>query len=115
MCIRDSVTSVRRRRRDLALLKTLGFTRWQLAAVVAWQATVAVAIGAIVGIPTGIILGRALWDLFAREIYAVPEPTVPALTIALIGIGALVLANLVAAIPGRRAARTQTVVLLHAE
>ena len=34
-------TSVRRRRRDLALLKTLGFTRRQLAAAVAWQASVA--------------------------------------------------------------------------
>jgi hypothetical protein len=109
------VTSVRRRRHDLALLKTLGFTRRQLAAVVAWQATIAVTIGTIVGIPTGIILGRTLWDLFAREIYAVPEPTVPALTIALIGVGALVLANLVAAIPGRQAARTPSALLLREE
>ena len=31
------IASVRRRRRDLALLKTLGFTRRQLAAAVAWQ------------------------------------------------------------------------------
>ena len=109
------VTSVRRRRRDLALLKTLGFTRRQLAAVVAWQSTIAVAIGVIVGIPVGIILGRALWYEFAREIHAVPEPTVPSLTIALIALGALVLANVVAAIPGRQAARTQTAVLLRAE
>ena len=35
------IASVRRRRRDLALLKTLGFTRRQLAAVVIWQASVA--------------------------------------------------------------------------
>src|SRR5256885_12986605 len=31
--------SVRRRRHDLALLKTLGFTKRQLAAAVAWQAS----------------------------------------------------------------------------
>ncbi len=109
------VTSVRRRRRELALLKTLGFTRRQLAAVVAWQSTIAVAIGTIVGVPSGIIIGRALWDLFADEIHAVPEPTVPALTIALVAIGALVLANVVAAIPARLAARTETAVLLRAE
>ena len=45
----------------------------------------------------------------------VPDPTVPAVTIALIAIGALVVANLVAAIPGRQAARTKTAVLLRAE
>ena len=98
------ITSVRRRRRDLALLKTLGFTRRQLAGVVTWQATIAVTIGAIIGIPLGVVLGRSLWDLFAREIHAVPEPTVPALTIALVALGALLLANIVAAIPGRQAA-----------
>jgi hypothetical protein len=109
------ITSVRRRRRDLALLKTLGFTRRQLAAVVSWQATIAVGIGTIVGVPVGIILGRALWNLFARAIYAVPEPTVPALAVALIALGALVLANLVAAIPAQLAAGTKTAVLLRAE
>ena len=109
------VTSVRRRRRDLALLKTLGFTQRQLAAVVSWQSTIAVAIGTVVGVPIGIVVGRALWDLFAREIHAVPDPTVPVGTIALVAVGALVLANLVAAIPARLAARTQTGVLLHAE
>jgi hypothetical protein len=109
------IASVRRRRRELALLKTLGYTRRQLAAVVAWQSTIAVAIGTIIGIPVGVIIGRSLWDLFARAIHAVPQPTVPTLTIALIAIGALVLANLVAAIPGLQAARTQTAVLLHAE
>jgi hypothetical protein len=33
------IASVRRRRRDFALLKTLGFTRGQLAAAVAWQSS----------------------------------------------------------------------------
>ena len=98
------ITSVRRRRRELALLKTLGFTRRQLAAAVAWQASVAVAIGAVIGIPVGIVIGRALWDRFATALHVVPEPTVPAVTIALIGLGVLVLANVVATIPGRQAA-----------
>jgi ABC-type antimicrobial peptide transport system permease subunit len=97
------------------LLKTLGFTHHQLGAVVARQSSVAVGIGILVGVPVGIILGRSLWDLFAHAIHAVPNPTVPALTIALIAIGALLLANLVAAVPARQAARTQTAVLLRAE
>jgi hypothetical protein len=109
------MTSVRRRRRDLALLKTIGFTRRQLAAAVAWQSSVAVAAGAVVGVPVGIALGRFLWDLFARQINVVPEPTVPGLWVILIAVGALALANLVAALPGRVAARTPTALLLRAE
>ena len=109
------VASVRRRRHELALLKTFGFTRRQLAATVAWQASVAVGLGAVVGVPLGIVLGRFLWDLFAHEIDAVPLPTVPGVTIALIAVGALVLANVVAAIPGRIAAKTATDSLLRTE
>jgi hypothetical protein len=109
------IASVRRRRRDLALLKTLGFTRRQLAAVVAWQSTIAVAVGTVVGVPLGIVLGRVLWDLFAHQVHVVPSPNVPVLTIVFIAAGALALANLVAAIPGRQAARTPTALLLQAE
>jgi MacB-like periplasmic core domain/FtsX-like permease family len=109
------IASVRRRRRSLALLKTLGLTRRQLAAVVGWQASVAVAIGAAVGVPVGIAVGRSLWDLFARQVHVVPQPTVPALSIALIALAALVLANVVAAIPGRLAARTPAALFLRAE
>ena len=106
------VASVRRRRRDLALLKTLGFTRGQLAAAVAWQSTVAVAIGVVIGVPLGIVLGRNLWVLFAVEIHAVPAPTVPAVSVLVIAIGSLVLANVVAAIPGRLAASTPAALAL---
>jgi ABC-type antimicrobial peptide transport system permease subunit len=107
--------SVRRRRHELALFKTLGFTRRQLAATVAWQASISVALGVIIGLPLGIITGRTLWNRFAGALHVVPQPSVPAITVALIALGALVLANLVAAIPGRQAARTETAVLLRAE
>jgi hypothetical protein len=107
--------SVRRRRRDLALLKALGFTPRQLRAAVAWQATVAAVIGIIVGLPVGILAGRALWTLFADNLNAVPDPTVPVLSMILVVLGALVFANLVAALPGRDAARTSTALLLRTE
>jgi ABC-type antimicrobial peptide transport system permease subunit len=109
------IASVRRRRRELALLKTLGFVRRQLAAAVAWQSSIAVAIGEVIGVPVGILLGRTLWDLFAHEINAVPMPSVPGLVIALIVVGALVLANVVAAVPGRMAAGTSTALVLREE
>jgi ABC-type antimicrobial peptide transport system permease subunit len=106
---------VRRRRRDLALLKSLGFTQRQLAAAVAWQASVSAAVGIVIGVPVGIAVGRTLWTLFAREIYAVPHPTVPVLSVVLVALGTLVVANLVAFVPGRMAARTPTALLLRAE
>jgi ABC-type lipoprotein release transport system permease subunit len=109
------LASVRRRRRELAVLKILGFTSSQLRAVVAWQSNVAVAIGAVVGIPVGITIGRTLWDLFAQETNAVPSPAVPVVSIVLIALGALVLANVVAAIPGRIAARTPAALVLRTE
>jgi ABC-type antimicrobial peptide transport system permease subunit len=109
------LTSVRRRRRDLALLKALGFTRRQLSEVVAWQSTVSVAIGVVIGLPLGIVFGRAMWDLFAHELFAIPDPSVPVLATGLVALGALLLANLVAAVPGRRAANTSTSLILNAE
>jgi hypothetical protein len=109
------VTSVRRRRRDLALLKALGFTPRQLARVVAWQATVTAFAGVIVGVPLGILIGRQLWTLFARNINAVPDPTVPTVSVIVVALGSLIFANLVALIPGRIAARTTTALALRAE
>jgi hypothetical protein len=109
------VASVRQRRRDLALLKTIGFVRRQLAAAVAWQATTAAVVGIVVGIPLGIVVGRWLWDLFAVQIDAVPYPTVSVTSVVLVALGTLVLANVVAALPARAAARTPTALMLRAE
>ena len=109
------IASVRRRRRDLAILKALGFTQRQLATTVAWQSSVAVVGGTVVGLPLGIVAGRLLWDQFARAIHVVPAPSVPMLTMLLVAAGAFVLGNLVAFVPGRSAARTPTALLLSAE
>ncbi len=109
------IASVRRRRREFALLKTLGFTQRQLAATVAWQSSVPAIVGVIFGLPLGIAFGRWLWTLFARGISVVPYPTVPVLPMVVVALGAIVFANLVAVIPGRVAARTPTALLLWTE
>ena len=109
------VASVRRRRRELAMLKAMGFTRRQLASAIAWQSSVVVGIGTAIGVPIGIAAGVTLWNLFAQQIDAVPSPAVPVGLVALVVIGALVFANVVAAVPGLMAARTSTAPLLRAE
>jgi hypothetical protein len=88
--------SVRRRRRDLAVLKTLGFTHRQLASAVATQATVDAVVGIVFGIPLGVALGRELWTLFARNINAVPDPTVPVFGVCIVALATIAFANIIA-------------------
>jgi MacB-like periplasmic core domain/FtsX-like permease family len=106
---------VRRRRRDLAILKTLGFRRRQAAATVAWQATSFMLAALAVGLPLGVAAGRWAWDLAATQLQSTAPPTVPALAIALIVPAALLAANALAALPARTAARTAPAISLRQE
>ena len=100
------VASVRRRRRDFALLKTLGFTRGQLAGAVAWQSSAIAVIGLVIGVPVGIAAGRWLWLAVRARAVGGTRPGGPGRLDRPGCAGALVLANVVAALPARRAART---------
>ena len=62
------MTAIGRRRRDLAVLKTMGFVRRQVTITVAWQATAMVAIALLVGMPIGVALGRWAWTLLAGQL-----------------------------------------------
>ncbi len=107
--------SVRRRTRDLALLKTLGLVRRQVVAVVIWQASIPVAIGTLAGVPLGIATGRFLWARFASELYVVPQPAISTVTVAAVATSTLALVILTAIVPGWRAARTSVASVLRAE
>ena len=78
------ITSIRRRRRDLAVLKTLGFTRRQISILVASQVTAFILIAVAIGLPLGIATGRLLWDLVASNINSVSPTLIPALAVAAI-------------------------------
>jgi FtsX-like permease family len=108
------LTSVRRRRRDLAILKTVGFVTSQVRATVAWQATALACAGLIVGVPLGLLAGRWAWILFASQVAIVPAPVISPLTLLAIP-AVLLLANAIAAIPAWSAARTQPAVILRSE
>lgn len=109
------LTSVRRRRRDLAMLKTLGLVRWQVLGVVEWQAAAFAAVALLIGVPLGILAGRWAWVLFAGTAGVSPTATVPVpLVLAAIPV-TLALALLIAAWPGRTAARVRPAAALRAE
>lgn len=109
------VTSVRRRRHDLAILKTLGFVRGQVSATVAWQATTFAVVALALGLPIGIAAGRWIWTVFADQLGVPAEPVVSIPVILLAIPATLLLANVIAAIPGRLASRTQPAAILRTE
>jgi FtsX-like permease family len=109
------VTSVRRRRRDLAMLKTLGFTRGQVIQTMAWQATTFALVAALAGLPVGMAAGRWAWRLVANQLGVVSGPVVPPAPVLAIATGALLAANLVAAGPGWVAARIRPAAVLRSE
>jgi hypothetical protein len=56
-----------------------------------------------------------LWDAFVHQINAVPLPIVPVLSVVLVAMGGLLLANVVATVPGRMAANAPTAALMRTE
>jgi hypothetical protein len=102
------VVSVARRRREIGLLKALGFVKSQVGATVCWQASTVAAVGVIVGIPLGLAAGQAVWRSFATNLGAVPVSVVPVEIVVALGVGVLVAANLLAVVPAVVAARSKT-------
>jgi hypothetical protein len=109
------LSSVRRRRRELALLKALGMSRGQLRSVIAWQTTLMLLVAVAIGGPLGVAGGRLAWQGFAASLGAVPVSEVPAAAL-ILGLLALILAgNLLSAGPAAIAARTRPAIALRAE
>jgi FtsX-like permease family/MacB-like periplasmic core domain len=109
------ISSIRRRRRDLAILSTLGFSRGQVSGIVAWQASTLVVLALAVGLPLGIAAGRWGWYLFATQLGIVFEPRVGSIPLLLAAPATILLANLIAVLPGRAASRTKPAVVLRTE
>jgi FtsX-like permease family/MacB-like periplasmic core domain len=109
------LTGVRRRRRDLAVLKTLGLLRSQLLRVVSWQAIALAAAALLVGLPLGLLAGRWAWLLFASSAGVGSQADVPVLLVLLVIPVTLILAVLLAAVPGWTAARIRPALILRSE
>ena len=99
------VTTMRTRRRELAVLRSLGFRPRDVRVAVLCQATASLVVTAAIGIPLGIALGRLVWRRFALSLGVVPEPVVPLLALAAVVGGLLVVANLTALLVTGRAHR----------
>jgi hypothetical protein len=109
------IVSVGRRRREMGLLKALGFVSRQVGATVYWQATTITVVGVLVGVPVGLALGRVIWRAFALNIGVVPDPVINAGLIAGLVAAVLLGAFLLAVGPAFAAARARPARLLRSE
>jgi ABC-type lipoprotein release transport system permease subunit len=108
-------TAVRRRAREVAILRALGMTRGQSRTVVVTQASLLAVVGLVFGIPLGLALGRTVWRAVAHSTPIVYVAPTDVLALVLLIPAALLAANLLAAWPARRAARMRIADVLRAE
>jgi ABC-type antimicrobial peptide transport system permease subunit len=109
------IAAIRRHRRDLSILKALGFSSAQVRQTVAWQASTFVAGATLLGLPLGIAAGRLAWTVFAHRLGTAAVPVEPVLVLGLMIPAAILLANLVAAVPAVVASRTHPARVLRTE
>jgi hypothetical protein len=109
------VLAVRRRSGEIAVLRSLGMTPGQSRGVVATQATVMMLVGVAFGVPLGLAFGRTLWRAVARYTPLEYVPPTALASLLLVALVALVAANLIAAVPARRAARLRVSSILRTE
>ena len=107
--------SVRRRRRDFATLRALGMTRGGTRAILNMQGTAIAVGGLVVGVPLGVALGRTAWRLVTERVPLDFVGPLPLAAVVVLAVGALVVVNLLAVLPGRRAARLRPAEVLRAE
>ncbi len=109
------ITTVRRRRRDLAVLQTLGFQHRQTRHTIAWQATTLTTIALVIGFPLGIAAGKFTWQLVADGLGVATAASLPIVAILLTVPAALIIVNAIAFYPARAAARTPPATAFRAE
>ncbi len=104
--------SIRSRRREFAVLATIGFRPRDLRSIVLWQASCIAAIGIALGIPAGLIIAKAAWSAVADASGVVDRLVSPAFTVVVVATSAIAAANFVGLVAARRATRTRPTVAL---
>jgi hypothetical protein len=109
------VVSGRQRRRDFAILKTLGMFRRQVGGITAWQVSTLTGLALLAGLPLGIAAGRWSWALFAHGLGIPAAAITPLWPVLLMVPAVIVIANAVAFWPARATARLSPADALRAE
>jgi ABC-type antimicrobial peptide transport system permease subunit len=108
-------TTVGRRRRELATLRSIGLTPRQTTACVVWQAVTITAFALMLGIPLGLILGRGAWWATADPIGVATDVDRPIGALALVCLGTIVAGVVIAGAVAWSSGRTSPAAALRAE
>lgn len=110
-----SFVGVRRRARDFAVLRAMGFRPGDVRVSVASEAFALAACGALIGIPLGVVVGRFAWRKVAAGVGVLIVQRVPIGALVAALPVAVILALGAALVPGRRAARVRPSQILRTE
>jgi putative ABC transport system permease protein len=109
------VVSAQRQRHDLAIARVLGMKPHQVSAVLRWAAVFVVVLGVAVGLVLGVAAGQLIWRRVAEGVGALVDTVIPARTILLALVGAVVVGLALSMLPGHRAARMRPGEVLRSE
>jgi hypothetical protein len=109
------IVTVRRQRRDLAVLRAVGIAGGGVRRIVSVQALVVSAMGLVVGVPLGIVIGRVAWMSVARGLGVVVYTSVPVLWLLAIVVGVIAVDLVSSLLPARSAARLRPAETLRSE
>jgi hypothetical protein len=106
---------VRRRNRDLAVLRSLGMTGRQLRGSLRATSAVLTGAGLVIGAPLGVLVATIVWRQLAGGVHVADDVSVPVVLIGGIILTATVLSLVLGALPGMRATRLPAATTLRTE
>ncbi len=110
-----TATTVRQRRRDLAVLRVLGMTGRHVRTVVTVLVLAVTGAGAVLGGALGLVIGRQVWRAVVVSVSLPFSPSLPVGAALLVPIAAVLLAQLVASTSRRSAGRVPAALVLRTE
>ena len=110
-----AISVVQRHRKELGVLRAMGFTRADVRTSVTVQAVALTLAGLTIGIPAGLILGRAVWLWFANDLGVGTDVVTPWPLILALALVSLAVFALFSLLPARAAARVRAAEVLRAE
>lgn len=111
----SAAVAIRRRTRELAVLRVVGMSSAQLRGVVAVQVLVHAATGGLLGAVLGILAGRQVWRWVTTSLAMPFSPAVPVVSTLLVPCAAVAISQLAATFSRRAAGRIQPAIALRTE
>ena len=108
-------TTMRRRRRDVAVLRALGFRPTDVRMSSAWHGACVAAVAIVAGIPLGIAAGRIAFRALTDDLGLEGGFVVPPVSLSIVAVTTAVAMQALTGVGGRRAARVSPAEVLRSE